>query len=216
MTEHIDNNRIHNDLRYRFDYISKFLNFTQNDIKLLNTLASIIFPRIPVLVDNVYRKLFSYDITKQHFILRNQGFENIAAIKDNNLTIDSAQMTLRKDMLSMYLKRILTQTEWNDAFLQYLSQVGQIHASKTGARAINVDYMHINVLFGYIEHLLVDTLWTIENLDDKTKHDMIMAINKLFWIQNDIFTMHYGMSTKDKSLSIDTTKIKPKRCWLFN
>ncbi|CAF2956193.1 unnamed protein product [Rotaria sp. Silwood2] len=216
MTEHIDNNRIHNDPRYRFDYVSKFLNFTQNDITLLNSLAPIIFPRIPVLVDNVYRKLFSYDITKDYFLIRNQGFENFAATKDNNLTLDSAQMTYRKDMLSMYLKRILTQTEWNDGFLQYLSQIGQIHASKNGAASINVDYIHINIVFGYIEHLLVDTLWYTETIDEKTKHDMIMAVNKLFWIQNDIFTMHYGMSTRDKSFSVDETKIKPKCCWLFN
>ncbi|CAF1019583.1 unnamed protein product [Rotaria sordida] len=209
MTEHIDNNRIYNDLRYRFDYLSKFLNFTSDDIAMLNKFAIIILPRIPVIVDTAYRKLLSFDITKQYFLIRNDGFEGPLIKESKNLTLDSPQMIYRKDMLSIYLKRILTQTEWNDTFLQYLSQIGQIHANNIGTTLIKVDYIHINILFGYMEHLFIDILWTTENLDDKTKHDMIMAINKFFWIQNDIFTMHYGMSTREKSFSTDTTKAKP-------
>jgi hypothetical protein len=40
MTEHIDGSRLNEDLRYRFEYISKFLNFTNDDITALNTLAT--------------------------------------------------------------------------------------------------------------------------------------------------------------------------------
>jgi hypothetical protein len=34
MAEHIDKTRLNTDLRYRFEYLSKFLNFTSNDITL--------------------------------------------------------------------------------------------------------------------------------------------------------------------------------------
>ena len=67
MTEHIDNNRLNEDLRYRFEYISKFINFTNDDILLLNTLAPIALPLVPVVVDAVYRKLFQFDVTKNFF-----------------------------------------------------------------------------------------------------------------------------------------------------
>ncbi|CAF3287864.1 unnamed protein product, partial [Rotaria sp. Silwood2] len=123
MTEHIDNNRLNSDLRYRFEYLSKFLNFTSDDVNMLNALAPILFPRIPVITDTVYRKLFSFDITKHYFIIRNQNFDKFSANQENNLTVSSAQMMFRKDMLSIYLKRVLTQREWNDTFLQYLSQI---------------------------------------------------------------------------------------------
>jgi len=212
MSEHIDENQLNRDLRYRFDYLSKFLNFTSDDIAKLNAFAPILFPRIPVIADTVYRKLFSFDITQHYFLINNEGFEGFSPKKHGSLTIESAQMTFRKDMLSMYLKRVLTQRDWNDTFLQYLSQVGKMHTNKAGSASINVDYIHINALFGYLEHLLIDVLCNAENLDEKTRQATIMAINKLFWIQNDFFTMHYLRTWKDYSTSNETSTKKNKYC----
>ncbi|UJR22159.1 hypothetical protein I4U23_025223 [Adineta vaga] len=217
MAEHIDGNRLQLDLRYRFDYLSKFLNFTSDDIAMLNTFAPIVFPLIPVLSDTVYRKLFSFDITKEYFLVRNEGFEGFMPRKQCGLTVDSAQMVFRKDMLSVYLKRILTQGDWNDTFLQYLSQVGKMHTNQAGSGSINVDYIHINALLGYLEHLLIDVLCNADSTDEKTKRGILMAINKFFWIQNDFFTMHYLLSLKNNftanSTKLETTK-SSKCCWL--
>jgi len=120
-------------------------------------------------------------------------------------------------MLSMYLKRVLTQTDWNDTFLQYLSQVGKIHTNQAGSSSINVDYIHINALLGYVEHLLIDVLWNADNIDEQIKRGVLMAINKFFWIQNDFFTMHYLTSLKDNltlnNNNADTTK-PSKCCWI--
>jgi hypothetical protein len=216
MAEHIDRNRLHSDLRYRFEYLSKFLNFTSDDIAMLNTFAPIVFPLIPVLSDTVYRKLFSFDITKQYFLIRNEGFEGFLSKKQCEITLDSIQMELRRDMLSMYLKRVLTQREWNDTFLQYLSQVGKMHTNQAGSSSINVDYIHINALLGYLEHLLIDVLFNADNTDEKTKRGILMAINNFFWIQNDFFTMHYLMSIKNESTSNNKSEINKttKCCWL--
>ncbi|CAF1106701.1 unnamed protein product [Adineta steineri] len=212
MTEHIDNDRLNNDLRYRFEYLSKYLNFTLDDISLLNAFAPILFPRIPVIADTVYRKLFSFDITKHYFLINNEGFEGFTLKKTHGVTLESEQMTYRKDILTIYFKRIFTQREWNDTFLQYLSHIGKMHTNKAGASSINVEYMHINALLGFLEHLLVDILWSAENLDDKTRQATIMAINKLFWIQNDFFTMHYTKTDKDSSTSNETPTKKNKFC----
>ncbi|CAF0906176.1 unnamed protein product [Rotaria sp. Silwood1] len=211
MTEHIDHNQLTSDLRYRFEYLSKFLNFTSNDITMLNTFAPILFPRIPVITDTVYRKLFSFDITKHYFIIRNQEFDKFSTDQENNLTVSSAQIMFRKDMLSMYLKRVLTQREWNDTFLQYLSQVGKMHTNQAGSSSINVDYIHINVLFGYLEHLLIDVILNTENLDNINRHAMIVAVNKLFWLQNDFFSMHFMTGSKENSSTMDK-KIKDSEC----
>ncbi|CAF1454438.1 unnamed protein product [Adineta steineri] len=215
MTEHIELKQLNSNLRYRFDYLSKFLNFTPDDIQLLNRFAVILLPRIPVVADTVYRKLLGFDITKQYFLIRNDGFEGNIIKKPTSLTTESAQMTFRKDMLSRYLKRVLTQTDWNDTFLQFLSQVGKMHTDQSGSESINVDYIHINALFGYLEHLLLDILWSHENLDDKTKNLMFMAINKYFWIQNDFFTMHYLKVWNEEDLTSNEPAVnKTKYCCL--
>jgi hypothetical protein len=217
MTEHIDNNLVNTNLRYRFNYLSKFLNFTPNDIAMLNAFAPILSPRIPVIADTVYRKLFSFDITKHYFLIGNQGFDKFSCDDENNLTLESAQMTFRKDMLSMYLKRVLTQSDWNDTFLQYLSQVGQMHTNQAGSSSINIDYIHINALLGCLEHLLINILWNIENFEEKTRYATIIAINKLFWIQNDFFTMHFITTAKEESSSASEKITKdPSCCCLLN
>lgn len=213
MAEHIDLNRLNVDLRYRFDYLSKFLQFTADDIELLNKFAPLIFPRIPVLADTVYRKLFSFDITKKYFLMNSEGFEGFVPKPGSNVTLESAQMVFRRDMLSMYLKRVLTQREWNDSFLQYLSQIGKIHTNKAGSASINVDYIHINALLGFLEHLLIDAIWNVETIDDQTRRATALAINKFFWIQNDFFTMHYLGDSAQKSTTSDQSIIKkPKYC----
>lgn len=217
MAEHIDRSRLQLDLHYRFDYLAKFLNFTADDIGMLNKFAPIVFPLIPVLSDTVYRKLFSFDITKQYFLVRNEGFEGFTPQKRCAVTLESAQMTFRKDMLSVYIKRIFTQREWNDTFLQYLSQVGKMHTNQAGSDSINVDFIHINALLGYLEHLLVDVLYNAENVDEKDKRGIMTAINKFFWIQNDFFTMHYLSAAKEPTPA-NSAPCKTKKpahcCWL--
>ncbi|CAF5129172.1 unnamed protein product, partial [Rotaria sp. Silwood1] len=170
-------------------------------------------PLIPVISDTVYRKLFSFDITKQYFILRHEGFSRK---NQCGITLNSVQMELRKDMLSVYLKRVFTQCDWNDTFLQYLSQIGKMHTDQINSASINVDYIHINSLLGYLENLLIDVIFNTDSIDEKTKCGIIMAINKFFWIQNDFFTMHYLRSAKDKTTSgkLSETNKTSKCCWI--
>jgi hypothetical protein len=210
MAEHIDKIHLNTNLRYRFDYLTKFLNFTKDDINILNLFAPILFPYIPFIVETVYKKLYSFDITKQFFILRNPDFESFSSNNKNDLSVISAQTDFRKDMLSVYLKSILIQSEWNDTFLQYLSQIGELHGNKSNFKTVNVDYIHINILLGYLEHLIIDTIWNIENIDFKNKSEGIKAINKVFWIQNNFFTMHYGKSLKDNSITNRISEEKSK------
>ncbi|CAF3294671.1 unnamed protein product, partial [Rotaria sp. Silwood2] len=49
MAEHIDNDRLHEDIHYRFDYFSKFINFTSEDISALNMFATSAVSVIPVI-----------------------------------------------------------------------------------------------------------------------------------------------------------------------
>ena len=204
MAEHIDGSSLRTDLRYRFEYLSKFLDFTSDDIAMLNTFAPILFPSVSAISETVYRKLFSFDLTKKSFLIRNEGFDGFLPKKHCGITLDSAPMELRRDMLSMYLKRVMTQCDWNDTFLQYLSQIGQMHTDQAGSASINVDYIHINALLGYLEHLLIELVQNVDTVDEMTKRGILLALNKFFWIQNDFFTMHYLISVKETGKSAKT------------
>ncbi|CAF1303892.1 unnamed protein product [Adineta steineri] len=211
MSEHIDTTRLQSDLRYRFDYLSKFLNFTKEDITLLNSLAPIIFPQIKFITEQIYNKLYSFDVIKKYFLLRNNDFESFSSEEETNTTVISAQTDFRKDMLSVYLKKIFIQTEWNDIFLQYLSQIGEIHTESDHTESTNVDYIHVNMLLGYLESLLFDIIWKEESFDNTKKRLSIRTINKVFRIQNDFFAMHYGFSLK-QGINQNTPLKKQTKC----
>ena len=192
MAEHIDRTRLNTDLRYRFDYLSKVLDFTSADIAILNQISSILQPAIPVIVDNVYRKLFSFDITKQYLVLRHSCLANFLPTDSFSGNFHPEGMEYRKNMLSKYLKIILTEHQWTDAFLDYLSSVAKIHTDQAGSPQIQVDHIHLNIFCGFIEQNLLDMILKNASLDSQVKSSAILAINKFFWIQNNIFSMNYG------------------------
>ncbi|UJR26982.1 hypothetical protein I4U23_008289 [Adineta vaga] len=212
MGEHIDRHRLTTNLRYRFDYITKCIDFTSDDINMLNILAPIIIPLLPSIVEKAYKKLYSYDITRNYFLSPHDGFEQFCPNKETGSTLISVQVNYRKDMLSVYLGRILTERDWNDTFLQYLSRVGEIHTTNGGVASINVDYLHINTLLSFLETNFIGIIWNTDKVDETKKLDALSAINKFFWIQNDFFTMHYGISVKEKNISsVPITSLS--KCW---
>ncbi|CAF1459414.1 unnamed protein product [Adineta ricciae] len=196
MAEHIDGSRLDTDLRYRFDYLSKFLNFTSDDIIALNTLARVATPLINSVAEIIYQKLLEYDITKNYFLRTTHDFKGTMTTDGNQLTLQSEQILFRIHSIRKYLCRILRQSTWNDAFLEYISNVGKIHTNLAGTHSIDVDYIHVNALFGYLEHVLIDGVIHHDEIDERRKNEIIIALNKLFWIQNDFFSMHYLNGSK--------------------
>jgi hypothetical protein len=55
MAEHIDKTLVENNLRHCFEYLSNFLNFTTDDISILNVLGKVAAPLIPIVVDKLCR-----------------------------------------------------------------------------------------------------------------------------------------------------------------
>lgn len=190
MVEHVDSHKLNEQLRYRFDFISRFIHFTEKDIAVLNSIASVVLPVVPVVVDQVYRKLFQFDVTKNYFVLRNDGFDGKKQ-RTHELTLDSAQMIYRRDMLSGYIKRLIVQEQWNDEYLQYLSRIGRMHTNKAGSASINVDFLHINNTMSLVENLMIEFVFKQDQLDQNSKKDILVALNKVFRIQTDLFLVHY-------------------------
>jgi len=193
MTEHVDKARLETDLFYRFEYLSKFFDFNSYDIECLNRIFIHIHPRLSVFVDTIYRKLFTFDITKQYFFLRHSDFQHTISSNDQyHFSFHCEQLEFRKNMLTEYLKRIFTDQHWNESSVKYLSSVGQIHTSQAGSKIIHVDYFHLNALLGFIAQNLIDLIMKLNEIDEQLKYSSVLAVNKVFWIQNDFFRIHFN------------------------
>eukprot|EP00026_Physarum_polycephalum_P017578 Phypoly_transcript_18842.p1 GENE.Phypoly_transcript_18842~~Phypoly_transcript_18842.p1 ORF type:complete len:197 (+),score=33.45 Phypoly_transcript_18842:142-732(+) len=189
MTEHIDAARLDTDLEYRFNYMTKFLDFGAEDIELIKGTAPNLGPLVPTVVEAVYTKLFSFDVTKNVFA-EHTGADGA----DFQHTNDS--MLGRKDFLTKYLVKLVTGA-YDLNFVKYLDYVGKIHtaASTRKAGPISVDYIHVGLLFGYVETLLIGAIKTFGYPADK-ENKTIAAFNKLLWLQNDLFTRWYIQASK--------------------
>lgn len=63
---------IKNSLKDRVAYLTDFLNFTSYDSYMIETIAPLVNATIPGLVDDLFAKLFEFDITKKVFMNPNQ------------------------------------------------------------------------------------------------------------------------------------------------
>jgi hypothetical protein len=71
--EHISASSL-NSLPERIAYLSSFLSLTASDTEALLAAKPLIAPLIPTILDAVYTKLLSYDITAQAFVPKSKSF----------------------------------------------------------------------------------------------------------------------------------------------
>ncbi|KAJ3143179.1 hypothetical protein HK100_003857 [Physocladia obscura] len=189
----VDRERLYTDILYRFKYVSEFVGFGDTDIKAIKDAAPLIGPLVPVIVDAVYAKLFTFDVTKKIFLQKNDGFHGHLAHSMAELTTDDEQVKFRKDFLAKYLVKLVT-AEYDAKFIKYLDWVGKIHTSTPEKKSrINVEYIHCNALFGWLHGFLAETVDKLPELQSvpETRAKTLAAFSKLLWIQNDFFAMYY-------------------------
>eukprot|EP01135_Chromosphaera_perkinsii_P011911 Nk52_evm28s2531 gene=Nk52_evmTU28s2531 len=187
--QEIDADRLNTDVVYRFQYVSGFVGFGEEDISTIKGCAEAIGPLVPTVVDAVYNKLFSYDVTKKVFLMRNKNFNGDLATGLEEIDLEDPQIKFRMDMLSKYLVKLVT-AEYDEKFIKYLDFVGKVHTPKGLSKRINVDYIHCNALFGYVHDVLNSAIFDLGLPHDTTKQ-VIRSFSKLLWIQNDLFARHF-------------------------
>ncbi|KAJ3244487.1 hypothetical protein HDU77_009897 [Chytriomyces hyalinus] len=209
--KNVDRDRLYTDIMYRYQYVSDFVGFDETDIKALKDAAPLIAPLVPVIADAVYDRLFSFDITKKVFLERGAGFHGHIAKNLAEMTTEDEQIKHRKNFLSKYLVKLVT-AEYDAKFVKYLDYVGKIHTNTPDKKStINVEYVHVNALFGWLHGFLAETLNGLPELqaNPAARGKALAALSKLLWIQNDFFAMYYvndgselmGKKTKTSILS---------------
>lgn len=185
----IDEERLEQDVAYRVDYLSEFMGFGPEEIRAIQGAASHLAPLVPVLVDAVYDKLFSYDATKRHFVPRQSGYQGEVPESVEALEQSHAMIEFRKQHLGRYLVALVTR-DYDAKMVGYLDMVGKIHTPKAGSPDLDVPLVQMNALMGFVSDALTNVILGL-GLDRDMEVKTLRAFNKLLWIQNDLITRHY-------------------------
>jgi len=186
----IDENRLENDLGYRFGYLTEFMEFGADDIAAIHRAAELLAPLVPTLVDAVYVKLFKYDATKRHFVPPQQGYDGALAANVETLSLADDVIQFRKQHLARYLAALVTRP-YDAKMVQYLDTVGAMHTPSVGSAAVDVPLVQMNALLGYVADAINATVFSL-NLDRETEQRTLRAFGKLLWLQNDLINRHYA------------------------
>ena len=187
--KHVDETEIASNADQRFEFLSDFMNFGEDDVRRIQASAPIIGPRIGEVVDKTYQKLLEYDATAKHFLPKQHGFDGELPQDLSNLSPDHPQIKFRKDHLNRYLLALIGRS-YDSKMVQYLDMVGRIHTTKAGNQEINVPLYQMNALMGLLSDIIAEVLLD-SPLSSTEAFSAIRAYNKLFWIQNDFISRHY-------------------------
>jgi hypothetical protein len=185
----IDENRLEEDLQYRFGYLAEFVGFGEDDIKVIKGSADLLAPKVPALVDAVYDKLFSYDCTKRHFVPKQFGYEGEIPDSLDTLSLSHDMIQFRKGHLARYLEK-LVKGAYDADMVTYLDFVGKMHTPEAGNKNLDIPLIQMNALMGFVTDAVIATIYSFE-LDTATTQAALRAFSKLMWIQNDLITRHY-------------------------
>lgn len=203
----------------RVAYLKDFLSFTSEDGAAIRASAPLVAPLVPAILDAVYTKLLSFDITARPFVPRQPEYTGPVPKDAMDLDLEHPQILHRKNFLKNYLVKLVSNEDWSDdsKFWQYLDTVGVMHTGVPGFKhrekrpALRVEYMHMGLLLGYVEDVVVQAVLNMDAIDAGMKEKVTRAFNKLLWIQNDLFARHYviDQETGTQAKVIEPTKVSP-------
>ncbi|KAL5329132.1 hypothetical protein ACEPPN_002642 [Leptodophora sp. 'Broadleaf-Isolate-01'] len=187
------------DLPSRISYLSAFLELTPSDGEALLAAKPLVAPLIPAILDAVYTKLLSFDITAKAFVPKNTDYEGELVKNVHELTLEHPQIALRKDFLKNYLVKLVSTTDLTPTspFWVYLNNVGIMHTGQPGFKhrakrpELRVEYIHMGALLGHVVDIVVGAVMSMDVIDNDMKCKVIRALNKVIWIQNDLMARHY-------------------------
>ncbi|KAJ5278938.1 hypothetical protein N7478_004310 [Penicillium angulare] len=181
---HIDRKSLYVNLEERIKYLHHFIEWSSADVEALQHGTKYLKQLIPAVVNMVYKKLLVYDITSRAFHTRTTADEREP--DEDYLTEETPQIKRRKMFLRWYLTR-LCQDPTSMDFWRYLNKIGQMHCGQERLAPLNVEYIHLGICLGYIQDIFFEALMFHPQLSMRRKVALVRAINKIIWIQNDLF-----------------------------
>lgn len=125
-----------NNLPTRIQYLRDFIEFTADDAAVLHAAKPVVAPLVSTVVDMVYTKLLSFDITAKAFIPRQTGYSGSQVPTSvEELTQEHPQIKFRKDFLKGYLVKLVSMDYAQIESWEYLDKVGLMHTGEAGKGA---------------------------------------------------------------------------------
>ncbi|RPB07637.1 hypothetical protein P167DRAFT_539985 [Morchella conica CCBAS932] len=194
-------------LESRISYAKAFVGFTPEDAQAIYASKPVVSALVPAVVEAVYKKLLSFDITARSFVPRQTGYEGEAPTAVEDLSLEHPQIKFRMSFLKGYLVKLVTMDYDQASTWEYLDKVALMHTGVAGFAhrakkpGLRVEYIHMALLLAYVIDVLLGAVIEHPDLDDKTKSAVLRAFNKVLWIQNDLFSRHYIPSEDSPSKS---------------
>ncbi|KIY52768.1 hypothetical protein FISHEDRAFT_34784 [Fistulina hepatica ATCC 64428] len=197
--QEVDSDIIRTSVEDRMVYLKDFLNFGRADQEAIHKVAPMVNDMIPDVVDKLYSKLFEFDITKQIFLERGQGFDGPLPTKLEDLKLDSPQLIYRKVFMKNWARRVLTSDYSSGKTWAYMDKVGIMHTGvksfkhRAHVKPLVVPYRDCGLTLGWVLTVLQTAVLQVpeDKLSMPEKIAAVTAINKVIWIQNDLFARHY-------------------------
>ncbi|TRM66363.1 Protoglobin-domain-containing protein [Schizophyllum amplum] len=197
--QEVDEEALRTDINARMVYLKDFVNFTRRDEDAIRKVGPLVNELIPEVVDALYSKLFEFDVTKQVFMQRNDGFDGPMPTKLDDLALDSPQLVYRKVFMKNWCRRLLSSDFSSPKTFTWMDKVGVMHTGvksfkhRTHVSPLHVPYRDCALTLGWVGTVLQTA--TLQLPEDKLpmqgKIEAVAAINKILWIQNDLFARHY-------------------------
>lgn len=191
------------DLHSRQSYTQSFLSFSSADGSAVQASGPHIKPLIPTILDVIYTKLLTYDITAAAFVPKLGRSDGPDAEHEpatpQQLSLDHPHIKRQMGFLRGYLLRLASNSNWEPSsdVWTYMDKVAIMHTGEPGFKHrekrpdLRVEYMHMALLLGYVEDIIIGAVMSMGELEMDTKLAVVRAWNKLLWIQNDLFARHY-------------------------
>ncbi|RDB22203.1 hypothetical protein Hypma_010721 [Hypsizygus marmoreus] len=197
--QEVDEELLKTSLEDRMVYVKDFIGFGREQHQILNKIAPLVTGMIPQVVDDLYAKLFEFDVTKKIFMKRNQGFDGPLPERLEDLTLDGPQITYRKIFMKSWARRVLTSDYSSGKTWAYMDKVGIMHTGvksfkhRAHVSPLHVPYRDCALTLGWVQTVLQTAVLQLpdEKLSLPEKIHAIAAISKVIWIQNDLFARHY-------------------------
>ncbi|KAG8900216.1 hypothetical protein FRB99_006186 [Tulasnella sp. 403] len=191
--QHVDAKAIKTSLHARVSYLLSFIGFNSADVQALQNVAPLIRPHITAIVDSMYRKLMSYDITKASLIEPSGAH----VPREEIVTKERDRIRYMTSFMSHWVLKLFI-ADWEDIqTFAYFDRVGVSHVGQSAFRhrgergSLNVDYVHIALLLGVLTEALTTRILGFDKLTLEEKTAALSALTKAMWIQNDLISRHY-------------------------
>ncbi|CAG8042148.1 unnamed protein product [Penicillium olsonii] len=186
--KHVDRKLLYVNLEERIKYLHHMLDFGAADVEALMNGHKYIKQLIPAVVNLVYKKLLECDITSRAFHTRNTADETEP--EADYLHEETPQIQRRKMFLRWYLTRLCQDPTTMD-FWRYLNKVGMMHSGQVRRSPLNIEYIHLGACMGYIQDIWIEAMMSHPHLSLRRKIALVRAVNKILWIQNDLFARYH-------------------------